>query len=152
MQNPNNINFPNDKTYSNGILTSLLLPKKHGKGCLWFVITFVCFTIVAIVVLSIVFFVNASKIFSNIGRYALTPTMQAIDSDVPAIDRADFSNAYIKIFNHIEEKGITGIEPWSVNAMTNLATSAKDHKISRGECAAFIELVKKGAKNKLNNQ
>jgi hypothetical protein len=151
MSNQNNKNIPqNVKVYSNGILTSLLLPRKQSKGCVWFIIAFTCFTLAAVAILSIVFFVNASKIFSNIGRYALTPTMQAIDSDVPPADRAEFSNAYIKIFNHIEEKGITGIEPWSVNAMTNLAASAKDHKISSNECAAFIELVEKGSNNVTN--
>jgi len=144
MSNQINNSSQNIKVYSNGILTSLLLPRKRSKGCMWFVIAFVCFTVVAGTILSIVLFVNASKIFSNIGRYALTPTMQAIDSDVPKIERVEFSNAYVKIFNHIEEKGITGIEPWSINAMTNLAASAKDHKISRNECAVFIDLVKNG--------
>jgi len=150
MSNQINNNSQNVKVYSNGILTSLLLPRKRSKGCIWFVIAFACFTAAAGTILSIVFFVNASKIFSNIGRYALTPTMQAINSDVPQSERAEFSNAYVKIFDHIEEKGITGIEPWSINAMTNLAASAKDHKITQNECSVFIGLVEKGCNSVTN--
>ena len=149
MSKLNEHNFQHAKMYANGILTSLILPRKRN-GCMWFTIVFLSCTFVALVILSVVLFLNASKIFSNLGRYALTPTMQAIDSDVSPEERTDFSNAYIKIFAHIEKKGITALEPWTVNAMTNLAASAKDHKISREECAVFITLVENGSHSVTN--
>jgi len=155
MSNINDQNSQYNKMYSNGILTSLQLPKKRSKGCVWFLIIFLGFTVISIAVLSIVFFLNATNIFSNLGRYALKPTMKAINSDVLPVERTEFSNAYLKIFEHIEEKGITDIEPWTINAMTNLATSAKDHKISREECTAFIKLVDNESNfvtNKLGNK
>jgi len=149
MPKLNEHNSQHSIMYSNGILTSLILPRKRS-GCMWFTIIFLSCTLVAVVILSIVLFLNASKIFSNLGRYALTPTMQAIDSDVSPEERTEFSNAYIKIFAHIEERGITALEPWTINAMTNLATSAKDHKISREECVVFIELVENGSHSVTN--
>ena len=129
------------KIYSSGILTSLMLPKKHGRGCILFVIFFLALTVGAAVVLSIIFFLNAAKIFSNIGRYALKPTMQVIADDVSTDERLEFSNAYVKVFENVEKKGITAIDKWALNAMTNLAESVKDHEINREECFTFIELV-----------
>jgi len=152
MSNLNDNNSQNTKMYSNGILTSLLLPKKRSSGCFWFLVVFLGFTVGATVALSIIFFLNATKIFSNIGRYALRPTMQAINSDVLPIERTEFSNAYIKIFDHIDEKGITDIDPWTITAMTNLATSAKDHKISREESIAFVKLVENESNTVTNKQ
>ncbi|RLD10199.1 MAG: hypothetical protein DRI44_06650 [Chlamydiae bacterium] len=138
------------KVYSRGILTSLLLPKKHGWGCVLFTIVFLSCTLIAVVVLSIILFMNASKIFSNLGRYALTPTMKAIERDVTPDERTEFSNAYIKIFATIQKNGLTDLKPWTINAMTNLAASAKDHKISREECAAFVSLVTNGTHSVTN--
>ncbi len=149
MSKLNEHNSQHAKAYANGILTSLILPRKRN-GCMWFTIVFLSCTLVALVILSVVLFLNASKIFSSLGRYALTPTMKAIDSDVSPEERAEFSNAYIKIFAHIEKKGITALEPWTVNAMTNLATSAKDHKISRKECGDFVLLVENGSHSVTN--
>ncbi len=40
MSNLNDNNSQNTKMYSNGILTSLLLPKKRSNGCVWFRINF----------------------------------------------------------------------------------------------------------------
>ncbi len=149
MSKLNEHNSQHDKVYANGILTSLILPRKRS-GCMLFTIAFLSCTLVAVIILSVVLFMNASKIFSNLVHYALTPTMQAIDSDVSSEERTEFSNSYIKIFAHIEKKGITAIEPWTVNAMTNLAASAKDHKISREECVSFIALVENGSQSVTN--
>ena len=149
MSKLNEHNFQHAKMYANGILTSLILPRKRS-GCMWFTIIFLSCTLVAVVILSVVLFMNASKIFSNLGRYALTPTMQAIDSDVSSEERTEFSNAYMKIFTCIEKNGITALEPWTINAMTNLAASAKDHEISREECVAFIALVENGSHSVTN--
>ena len=150
MVNSTECDSQKSKIHSSGILTSLLMPKKHGRGCILFAISFLVLTVGAAVVLSIIFFLNAAKIFSNIGRYALKPTMQLIAVDVSHNERADFSNAYVKVFENIEKNGITSIDKWTLSAMTNLAESIKDHKISRDESFAFIKLVERGSNSVTN--
>jgi len=145
MSQINSCNSKQNNVFAGGILTSLVLQKKRNTGCIWFAVAFLGCSLIAVVILSVVFFLNATKIFSNLGLYALTPTMHALENDVTTSERGDFSNAYVKIFSQIEKNGITAIEPWAINAMTNLATSAKDHKISREECASFILLVESGS-------
>jgi len=150
MVNSTEVDSQKTKIHSSGILTSLLMPKKHGRGCILFAISFLALTVGASIVLSILFFLNAAKIFSNIGRYAFKPTMQLIAADVSHNERTDFSNAYVKVFENIEKNGVTSIDKWTLSAMTNLAESIKDHKISRDECSTFITLVENESKSVTN--
>ena len=127
--------------HTSGILTNLSRNTHKKKGCAWMIFIFLAWSLIITLILSIVFALNASKLFANLGRYALPATMQALDSNIPPDERNDFSNAYLYLFNQIDQDGFMSMKPWVVTAITNLAVSARDHKINSSERAEFCSSV-----------
>lgn len=134
---------------SDGILTSLHIPRNKSVGCIFFAGALIAFSFFAVIFLGTVLIFNFNKIFDGIGKIGLQSSFKIMEPDVPPDVRNDFSNAYMNIFHISKTNNSFYLQPWRAEAINILGKSFKDKKISKNECDEFINFINNSLTNSL---